>query len=190
MKQEDYLELIELCYIGGGYIPHNIKAKEFSEDISKGEIVPFKEMSQRDIKMHRCYFSLLNFIYGYLTKKFKEAVPKDSFYKWLKHLKKEYKVVYSFIDMDKIEAIIDYCIELDIDAEKASKIASKFGKTDMIEYDSISFGRMSQDKFETYVKELLPYIYEHVIGKFYEGDIYTGIIDTIEQQYEKFLSKL
>jgi len=49
---------------------------------------------------------------------------------------------------------------------------------------------MSQDQFETYVKEQLPWIYENVIGAFYSDEIYAGIIDTIEEEYKKFLSKL
>jgi hypothetical protein len=161
MNQEDYKGLIELVYVGGGYIPHNDKAKEFSENKVKGEIIPFKEATQRDVKFHRCYFSLLNFIYEYLPSNFKEAVTIDKFYIWLKHLKGEYTVCFTFKDGTKL-----------------------------VEYDSISFGRMSQDKFETTIKEQLPWIYENVIGAFYEGDIYNGIIETIEEEYKKFLSKL
>jgi hypothetical protein len=190
VNQSDYKELLEFVFVGGGVLPHNEKAKESLQYKKKNEIVYYKEAGNRDLKLHRCYFSLLNFIYGYLTNKFHEAVPESEFYKWLKHLKKEYKVVYSFIDNDKIEDIIDYCLKLGLDAEIASKIAVKFGKTDMIEYESISFGRMSNDRFKEYVKELLPYIYKNVIGKFYDGDIYNGIVETIEEEYKKFLSKL
>ena len=161
MTQEDYKELLEFAYVGGGYIPHNQKAKEFTENKVHGEIIPMKECTQRDIKFHRCYFSLLNFIYEYLPDKFKKNITSDKFYIWLKHLKGEYKVCFTFKDGTKL-----------------------------VEYDSISFGRMTQDKFENYIRENLPWIYENVIGAFYEGDIYNGIIDTIEEEYKKFLSKI
>lgn len=190
MNQEDYLNLHEYAYVGGGFMPYNDKAKEFCEGLSKGEIIPYKEATQRDIRFHRCYFALLNYIYKYLPKKFHAKLLENEFYKWLKHLKKEYKVVYKFKDKDKAIEIAEYCIELDINSEAAAKLALKFGYTEMIEYDSISFGRMGQKQFEEYVKEQLPYINENVIGAFYEGDIYNSIVETIEQEFERFMAKL
>ena len=88
-------------------------------------------------------------------------VPEKKFYQWLKHLKGEYKVVFEFEDGTK-----------------------------MVEYDSISFGRMSQKEFEAYVRDQMPYIYENVLGKYFEGEILNGIIDTIEEEYKKFFAKL
>lgn len=161
MTHQDYLNLIEFAYVGGGYLPHNERAKELSENKVKGEIVAFKEAKQRDLKFHKCYFLLLSFIYDYLPNNFKEQIPKDKFYKWLQHLKGEYTVNFTFKD-----------------------------GTTFIEYDSISFGRMSQETFKNHIKSQLPWIYANVIGAFYDGDIYTGIIETIEIEYEKFLAKL
>lgn len=161
MNHSDYIELLEFVYVGGGVLPHNEKAKEFLQDKTNGEVIHFKEVTQRDLKFHRCYFSLLSFIYEYLPDKFKDKVTKDKFYKWLQHLKKEYTINYTFAD-----------------------------GTTFIEYDSISFGRMSQESFKNHIRNQLPWIYENVIGAFYEGDIYNGIIETIEEEYKKFLSKL
>lgn len=161
MKDSDYHNLIDLAYVGGGYISANDNANELEIRCSKGEIISMKEVTQRDLKFHKCYFSLLNFIYSYLPEKFKKRVHEKNFYKWLKHLKGEYTVVYVFNDGTK-----------------------------MIEYDSISFGKMSQKTFENYISNQLPWIYENVIGAFYQGDIYTNIIETIEEEYQKFLSKL
>jgi hypothetical protein len=62
--------------------------------------------------------------------------------------------------------------------------------TAMVEYESIAFGNMSQKRFEAYIREQLPWIYENVIGAFFEGAIYDGIVETIEKEYEIFLSKL
>ena len=33
-------------------------------------------------------------------------------------------------------------------------------------------------------------LYQDGIGAFYDGDIYSNIIDTIEEEFEKYLSKL
>jgi hypothetical protein len=161
MKDDDFHKIIELAVVGGGLISANENAAELIEQSHKGEILSFMEVTARDLRFHRAYFSLLNFIYGYLPNRFKKQVPEKEFYKWLKHLKKEYKVIFTFKD-----------------------------GTQLVEYDSISFGNMSQKRFENYVREQLPYIYENVIAKFFEGDIYDSILATIELEYERFLAKL
>lgn len=161
MKDRDIYKLVDFYNAGGGLLPVNQKAHEIIEQSDKGEVISFLEVTQRDLKFHRCYMSLLAFIYGYLPEKFKKQVPKEKFYIWLKHLKGQYEVVFEFQDGTK-----------------------------MVEYDSISFGRMSQKAFENYVREQLPWIYSNVIGAFFEGQIYDNIIDTIEEEYKKFLAKL
>ena len=93
--------------------------------------------------------------------KFKDAVPKDKFYLWLKHLKGQYEVLFEFQDGTKL-----------------------------VEYESISFTKMDQIRFKEYVREQLPWIYTEVIGKQFEGAIYDGIIETIEEEYKKFMVKL
>jgi len=161
MTDKDFHTLMDFAYVGGGLIPVSANAIELLEQTGKSEVLSFLEVTSRDIKFHRAYFSLLGFIYDYLPSSFKNQIKKDSFYKFLKHLKKEYKILYVFADGSQ-----------------------------QIEYDSISFGKMSQKTFENYIREQLPWIYENVIGKYFEGDIYNGIIDTIEEEYKKFLSKL
>ena len=161
MNDKDFHRLMDFAYVGGGLIPVSVNAIELLEQTGKSEVLSFLEVTNRDLKFHRCYFSLLGFIYDYLPVSFKSKIEKDSFYKFIKHLKKEYKVLYTFADGSQ-----------------------------QIEYDSISFGRMSQKAFEDYIREQLPFVYTEVIGAYFEGDIYNGIIDTIEEEYMKFLSKL
>jgi len=161
MKDKDFYNLIDFYNAGGGLLPVNQKAHEIIEQSDKGEVISFIEVTQRDLKFHRCYMSLLAYIYEYLPNSFHKQVPKDKFYLWLKHLKGQYDVLFEFEDGTKL-----------------------------VEYESISFGRMSQKRFEDYIREQLPWIYVNVIGKYFEGDIYNGIIETIENEYKKFLSKL
>ena len=161
MKDKDYYNLVEMVNVGGGFLPHNYNATELCDQSRKGEVLTFREVTNRDLRFHRCYFSLLNFIYEYMPENFRQTIPEDKFYQWLKHLKKEYKVVFKFAD-----------------------------GTIMVEYDSISFVKMSQKQFETFIREQLPYIYENVLGKYFEGEILNGIIATIEEEYKKFLAKL
>jgi hypothetical protein len=161
MKDKDYNELLEFQHVGGGLIPVNPKAIELLEHSRKGEIIQFKEITARDLKFHKCYMSLLGFIYDYLPTGFRNRISKDRFYIFLKKLQGLYTVEHTFKD-----------------------------GTEMIKYHSISFGNMSQKKFEEYVKNQLPFIYEEVIRVFFDGDIANGIIDTIEEEYKKFMSKL
>lgn len=162
MKKSDFDKLIDLSYTGGHlFRPVNQNAFDLCDELGIGEVVTFDLKSARDLQFHRAYFVLINFIYDYLPEKFHKKVDKKYFYKWLQTLKEDYEVVFTFSD----------------------------GKQ-LIEYNSIAFGNMSQEKFENYIKDQLPWIYENVIGAFYSGEKYNGIIDTIEKEFEKFLAKL
>ena len=161
MSDKEFKNRVELIYKGGGFIPQNESAVELCDRCVEGEIVSFKEITARDLNFHKCYMSLLKFIYGYLPDKFKSAVPSDAFYMWLKHLQGKYKILFEFQDGTKL-----------------------------VEYESIAFGNMSQKRFRDYVAEQLPFVYENVIAKFYQGKTYDNIIQTIEEQYERFLVKL
>lgn len=161
MTDKDYAKIIELTYMGGGFIPFNENAINLSESCVKGEVLAFMEVTARDLNRHRGYMALLKFIYGYLPAKFKNKIPEAKFYKWLKHLAGDYDVDFEFQDGTKL-----------------------------VEYKSISFARMTEKEFKEYIKNQLPFIYENVIGKFFEGEIYNNIIDTIEEEFERYLSKL
>ena len=161
MKDTDYNNLFQLVNMGGGFVPANDKAEELLLLTKKGEVVHLKDITMRDLNLHKCYMSLLSFIYDYLPKSFHNKVEKKNFYKWLKHLKGEYEILYSFAD-----------------------------GTQFIEYESISFGRMSNIRFKEYVLNQMPFIYENVIGAFFEDEMYDNIVDTIEEEYKKFFSKL
>ncbi len=161
MTHSEYRNLIELAWMGGGFVPSNVLAIELCEQLKRGEVVAFKEATARDIKFHRAYMGLLSFIYGYMPVQFQHAVPEQHFYKFLKHLKGNYDVLYKFKDGTKL-----------------------------VEYESISFGRMSQKRFEAYIREQLPWIYSEVLGAYFEGEMLNGIIATIEEEWENFLKNL
>jgi len=160
MKDNDYKSMIELLYTGGGWLPANQNAMELSEQAGIGEVFTFKEITGRDLSFHRCYFGLLSYIWGRLPVNFRQAVPKDNFYHWLKHLRGQYNVLFEFKDGTKL-----------------------------VEYQSVAFGKMSQPAFEDYIRNQLPEIYENVIRKMLPEKA-DKIISEIEEQYRKFLSKL
>lgn len=96
-----------------------------------------------------------------LPPNFRAKVPCDQFYLFLKMVKGEYDTVYTFKD----------------------------GR-EMIEYRSISFGKMNQQQFKEYVAEQLPIIYDEIIMQILKPDQATLVIESIEEQYKIFLSKL
>jgi hypothetical protein len=161
MTDKDFHRLMDFAFVGGGMIPVSVNAKELLEQCDKGEVLSFLEITNRDLKFHRCYFALLKFIYGYMPESFKRKVSESNFYLFLKHLKGQYKVVFTFKD-----------------------------GTNIVEYDSIAFGKMSQKTFEDYIREQLPWIYSDVLGAYFENEMLDGIIETIEDEFEKSLSKL
>ena len=161
MKDTEFYKLTEWLCVGGGLTPYNANAIELLEQSGRGEILTMREMTNRDLSFHRAYFSLLGYIYDFLPSAFKSNIPKEEFYKFVKHLKGEYKVIFTFKDGSK-----------------------------MVEYDSVAMGKMSQKAFEDYIREQLPWIYTEVLGAYFQGDMLNGIIDTIEEEYKKFLSKL
>ena len=161
MKTEDYNNLIQFTKVYPHFVPVNEPARNLLQDIEDGEIVYLKQAKQRDLKLHRCYMLLLSYIHSYLPKTFQNAVPKNKFYQFLKQLKSEYKVIFAFKDGSK-----------------------------MIEYESISFSKMDEQKFRSYIKEQLPFIYSDVIGAYYSGTKYNSIIENIEEEFEKFFTKL
>jgi hypothetical protein len=162
MKDSDYGRLSEWLNEGGALTPFNQNAFDLSDASKKGEIITLLEITSRDIKFHRCYFSLLNFIYDQLPKRFHAKLDRKHFYQYLKHLKGQFDII------------------------------TRFGDIILVEYESISFGRMSEHTFRDYIRNQLPFIYTDVIGKYYKPGKwrYNRKIDLIETEYLKFLSKL
>lgn len=158
MTDNDFHKLTEFKVIENALIPVNEIARDLI-DHNKGKTISLKEMTSRDLSYHRAYFSLINYIYSWLPERFKRVVPECHFYKWLKHLQGHFDELYRFND-----------------------------GTILVEYQSISFGRMSQVKFVDYVKNQLGYIYEYVIREICdEPEI---VIENIEFEFENFISCL
>jgi len=161
MKDTDFAKRIELVNVGGGFIPHNQIAQELLDRTAKGEVLTFEEVTSRDLTFHRFYFALLSFIYDYMPNVFKKEVNKDEFYLYLKHVRGDYKVKHVFKELPP-----------------------------MIEYVSISFGKMSQKQFEEFIADQLPFIYSNILGAYFEMDMLNGIIETIEKEFQNMLKKL
>lgn len=163
MRDSDYGKLSEWTNEGTGcLVPFNAVANDLTDAAKKGEIISMQEVTDRDLKFHRCYFSLINCIYDQMPVRFQKKLHKKHFYQYLKHLKGQFDII------------------------------AQFGDIVLVEYESIAFGRMSEHTFRDYVRTQLPWIYSDVIGKYYKpgGWRYNKKIEFIEEEYKKFLSKL
>lgn len=190
MKDTELQKLLQFKNTGGALLPVNDKADDYMLMCRNSEVVYLKDATKRDIGMHRCYMALLGFVYDYLPANFKKRIPKPNFYNFIKHIQGKYEVQYSFADEEKISDMLDDLLEVGLSAEQASFIAAKYGKTDMIEYESIAFGNMSQKRFKEYISEQMPVIYENILGRFFEGDVLAGIVETIENDFDNLMKKL
>lgn len=160
MTDQDYHNLLEFKVVYNALMPVSQDAIELVEQ-HQGQVIIFKQVTARDLRFHRAYFGLLNYIYSWMPKKFKESVSESSFYQWLKHLQGKYKVLYEFKD------------------------GSKF-----MEYESISFGKMNQERFVRYVREQLTVIYNDLIYQLFAEEEAKLIIDNIEFEFQNYLNQL
>lgn len=163
MKDREYERLSEWINEGtGALMPYNSLAHDLADTAKGGEIITMLEMTDRDLRFHRCYFSLINYIYSQLPNRFRQKLPEKYFYKYLKHLKGQFDII------------------------------AQFGDIVLVEYESISFAKMTEHSFRDYVRNQLPWIYSDVIGKYYKmgGWRYNRKVNMIEEEYKKFLSKL
>lgn len=154
-------DVLEFEHQQGLLKPNNQAAIDFISNLKHKETVYLKDIGQRDIKFHRAYFGLLNYIYSWMPVKFKMRIPEKIFYTFIKDLTGQYTIWYTF----------------------------KNGR-EITEYTSISFGRMSQKTFEEYVKNQLPMIYDNLIYVLFDAEEAEMIIENIEFEWEKFLDTL
>ena len=198
MNDKDYSRLLEFANDGAGLIAVNQNAMELMDQLGKGQSVYFMEETARDIKFHRCYMGLLGYIWDQMPIRFQKQVPKPFFYKFLKQLKGNYDLVFQFKDERK-RLIIRELLRIHkkelgltrLTYKAIDTLAELLGKSDMIEYQSISFGKMSQEAFENFVRDQLPWIYSEVILPLFPDEAkYKKIIEDIEETFKSFMKKL
>lgn len=161
MTDKDYKQLLSFKNMqGSALIPANDNALDLMNNLKNSELVAFTNVTPRDIKLHRCYFAFLNEVYGYLPIKLKKAIKKCNFHNFIKHLKGDYDILYEFNDGTKL-----------------------------VEYHSISFGRMNNTRFKEFVKDQIPFIYEMLLTAL-GSDLANAAIETLEEDFENMFDKL
>jgi len=158
MTTDAFLELKSFkVHKGQALIPNQIETAEWLEQLTSESQVYLKQVEARDLGMHGGYFMILAYIYDRLPLRFRKTVLKPNFYKFIKMLSNEYTVVFEFKD----------------------------GRQ-MIEYTSISFGKMNQSKFRLYFNTQMSVVYEELLIPM-ECDY---LMDEVNEMFEKLLAKI
>jgi len=195
MTDKDFNKRLDFTNEGSALIPDNQNAQDLIDQLGLGQVVSFNEVTDRDLKFHRCYMALMGYVWSYLPPNFKSKVPKQHFYQWVKHLQRNYDVIYSFKNPGRKAEITELLKSLKKELRltyRAIDIVADFcSKTELVEYKSIAFGRMSEIQFHEYVKSQLPFLYDQVIRPMFPDDeIYNTIIENIETDFRNFMSRL
>lgn len=161
MTDKDYKSLLQFKKIGNLLQADNQYTQEYIDGLRGGSLVSHQSKTKRDLGFHRGYFKLIAFVWDNLPLNFREAVPKGKFYTFLKHLQGKYKTIYKFK-----------------------------GLPEMIEYESISFGRMNDERFKAFVKDQISVIYEELFFKLYDERMAIVLRETVEQEFETILREL
>jgi len=161
MNTSEYQDIIELEHQQGLFKPVNQNGIDLISNLKHKEIVYLKDVGSRDLKFHRTYFALLNYIYSWMPSNFKLRIDEKLFYIFIKEITGEFKVQFTFKDGKEIK-----------------------------KYNSIAFGKMTQKTFKAYVKNQLPMIYDNLIYVLFDIDKAKMIIENIENEFKIYLSKL
>lgn len=108
---------------GTGLFPTDIESEEIIKSLATEENFNIALHADRNLKMHRAYFGILNFVWENMPEKFQKKCPKKLFYQLLKEMQGRYE------------------------------IAEISAKTSIKTYESLSFDKMSQKRFHEVFKE-------------------------------------
>lgn len=134
MKDHEFQELLAFKVVNGVLYPTNNKANDFVFSNDNQEVYLLPK-TPRDAAFHACYFLWCNWLWQQMPTKFKlERCPdRAEMYNYIKIMQGKYK-----------KAMIYQCKEF-------------------YQIESISFGRMNDEKFKDFVNEQIAFIYEELL---------------------------
>jgi len=161
MTHDDYLKLILFRNIqNSALVPENELALDLLDSSKHNEVLAFRNVTPRDLKLHGGYFIMLTKVRKFLPKNIKDAISDKKFYSWVRIQSKQYDVDWDFGDGTK-----------------------------MITPHSISFGKMNNSQFKDYIKTQIPHIY-NIFMKYLPEYLANIAIMSIEEGFERFFTKL
>lgn len=85
--------LLSVARRGTGLFPTDADSEDLIKSLSPEENFNIALHADRNLKMHRAYFGLLNFVWDNLPEKFQRKCPKQHFYKFLKEMQGRFEVI-------------------------------------------------------------------------------------------------
>ena len=157
MKDTDFTKLLHCKIVNGVIYPTNNKAIDYCY-LNENQDVYLVPKAPRDLAFHGCYFLFCSWVWEQLPTKFKlERCPnRQDMYKYLKLIQGDFKVSMKYKDLD------------------------------VLEFNSISFGKMSNDDFKAYVNVQIAALYDNVLLPLELGHLQ----EEAEEEFKGLFSKL
>lgn len=158
MKDTQFENLIHCKVVNGVFYPINSNANDFVYS-NEGQEVYLVPQTQRDLILHACYFAFCNWLWQELPKQFKlQRCPnRADMYKYLKLVQGKYKESMKYKDITAIE------------------------------FESISFGNMSNEAFKDYVNEQIIALYENILIPLKMEDLYEKANEEFSNLFKKLI---
>jgi hypothetical protein len=157
MKDTDFNKLLKFKVINGLMYPDNAQATDYVLANTNNQVYMVAQ-TPRDLSFHACYFLFMGWLWDKMPIKFKRdrCANKQDMYKYLKLVQGSYIVSLKFKDREAIE------------------------------FESISFGKMSNDEFKIYVNTQIVALYENILIPLGLA----GLRDEAEEEFKGLFSKL
>ena len=92
MKDTDKILEFKVAH-GSALIPVSQDAIDNVQQSKHDTIKVYKDVTPRDLRFHKGFFAMMNYIYQWLPSSFKNAVPQDKFYIAVKELRGDYTII-------------------------------------------------------------------------------------------------
>lgn len=143
--------------VGDFLAPMNEHSEQFIKSCPYKDEVVATPKRDRSSQLNAGYFGLLSYIYDNLPEKLSSRYPRDKFYLVVKDWMGHYEVI------------------------GARKDGSEIRK-----YDSISFEKMDEIQFKSYIKDVVEFIVSDVLFPLKMNDF----VDELLIEWEKFFDKI
>jgi len=141
---------------GTGLFPTDLESEEIIKALTSEDNYNIALNADRNLKMHRAYFSLLHFVWENLPEKLQRKCPKKHFYKLLKKLQGRFEVI---------------------------QISPE---TELVEYESVAFDKMGQKRFHEVFKEDVEFIISDILPAFHMEDFIPILVTEYERTLLKY----
>lgn len=157
MKHIEYKELCEFNVHNNILSPENSKAMDLCF-MNEGKNIMMSAQTPRDLSLHRCYHLFCRWLWDKMPLSFKNSrcLDQDQMYNYLKIISGQYE------------------------------LAMVYKGKEFYKFHSISFGKMSNDKFKEFLMDQMSSIYTNLLLPLKMENLY----EEMEQEFKKIFKEL